>query len=79
MKPVYTNHIHLIRNGKNNEFTLTFSHVYTEHSFTPGDKGLMDVSAPMCEEVGSFIMNREALLALQGLLNKTVRDMEDSL
>ena len=79
MLPVYANNVHVTRSAKNNEFTVTFNHIYTEHSLTPGDKGLVGVSAPMCETVGSFVLNRETILMLHGLLSKTVQDMNAAL
>jgi hypothetical protein len=76
MKPIFTNTFNITHNKNKTEIAVTFSHVYTEHTFQMKNGTLTDVSAQVCDEVASVLLTKEGTLALSNLLNRIVRDWE---
>ena len=74
MKPVFSNTFNVTHNKNKSEVAISFSHAYTEHSFSMKNGTLTDVSAQVCDDVASILTTREGLLALTKLLNKVVSD-----
>lgn len=74
MKPVFSNTFNVSHNKNKSEITLTFSHVYTEHTFSMKGGQLTDVSAQVCDDVSSVLITRDGAVALAKLLNKMVGD-----
>ena len=53
---------------------ISFTHVYTEHSFAMKNGALTDVSAQVCDDVASVLTTRDGVIALTKLLNRMVSD-----
>lgn len=76
MKPVFCNTFNVTHNKSRTEIALTFTHVYTEHNFSMQGGQLTDVSAQVCDNVASVLVNREGAIALAGMLNKMIAAWE---
>ncbi len=74
MKPVFANTFNITHNKNKPEVALSFTHIYTEHSFGMKDGTLTDVSAQVADEVASILITRDGVIALTRLLNKVVSD-----
>lgn len=77
MKPLYCNNTTIDYNASNGEVSLTFSHIYTEHSFTVNSGGLTDVSARVADEEAHVIMSKESFLSLKRIID-TIAEKIDS-
>ena len=72
MKPTFANTFNVSHNKNRSEVSLSFGHIYTDHSFSVKDGVLTDVSAQVADEVASVLLTREGTIALAKLLNKVV-------
>ena len=72
MKPVFSNTFNVTRNK--NDVSLSFAHIYTEHTFSVKNGALTDVNAQVADEVASVLLTKEGLVALTRLLNKIMDD-----
>ena len=74
MKPVVCNTFNITHNKNKSEVAISFTHVYTEHSFAMKNGALTDVSAQVCDDVASVLTTRDGVIALTKLLNRMVSD-----
>ena len=74
MKPVFSNTFNVSHNKNISEITLTFSHVYTDHTFSMKGGQLTDVSAQLCDDVASVLITKDGAVALARLLSKMVKE-----
>ncbi|MBO4832368.1 MAG: hypothetical protein J5569_07915 [Oscillospiraceae bacterium] len=74
MKPVFCNTFNITHNKNKSEVAISFTHVYTEHSFAMKNGALTDVSAQVCDDVASVLTTRDGVIALTKLLNRMVSD-----
>ena len=74
MKPVFCNTFNITHNKNKSEVAISFTHVYTEHSFAMKNGALTDVSAQVCDDVASVLTTRDGVIALTKLLNRMVND-----
>ena len=74
MKPVFCNTFNITHNKNKAEVAISFTHVYTEHSFAMKNGALTDVSAQVCDDVASVLTTRDGVIALTKLLNRMVND-----
>ena len=72
MKPVFTNKFHVSHNKTQSEVTISFDHVYTDHSAVVKDGVLTDASAQVVDEVASVLVTRDGTIALAKPLHKVV-------
>lgn len=75
MKPLYCNNTTIDCNGSTGEVSLTFSHIYTDHSFRVDGGGLTDVSARVVEEEAHVIMSKESFLSFREIMNTIAEKM----
>ena len=75
MKPLYCNNTTIDCNGSTGEVSLTFSHIYTDHSFRVDASGLTDVSARVVEEEAHVIMSKESFLSFRQIMNAIAEKM----
>ena len=75
MKPLYCNNTTIDCNGSTGEVSLTFSHIYTDHSFRVDGSGLTDVSARVVEEEAHVIMSKESFLSFRQIMNTIAEKM----
>lgn len=75
MKPLYCNNTTIDCNGSTGEVSLTFSHIYTDHSFRVDGGGLTDVSARVVEEEAHVIMSKESFLSFRQIMNAIAEKM----
>ena len=74
MKPVFSNTFNVTCNKTRTEVSLSFAHVYTDHSFSMKNGTLTDVSAQLVDEVASVLITRDGAVALAKLFNKMMDD-----
>ena len=74
MKPVFCNTFNITHNKNKSEVAISFTHVYTEHSFAMKNGALTDVSAQVGDDVASVLTTRDGVIALTKLLNRMVAD-----
>jgi hypothetical protein len=74
MKPIYANTFNISHNKNRSEVALSFSHIYTEHSFSSKNGALTDVSAQVCDEVAGVLVSKDGAVALAKLLNRMLKD-----
>ncbi len=74
MKPTFANTFNVTHNKMKSEVALSFTHIYTEHTFSVRDGSLTDVSAQVADEVASILMTRDGMVALARLLYKITDD-----
>ena len=74
MKPQFANVFNISANDNHSECALSFYHMYMKHTYTPQQKGLIDMPEKSVDEVASIMLTREGAHALMQLLQKTFGD-----
>ncbi len=71
MKPQFANVFNISTNETRSECSLSFYHMYMKHTYTPQQKGLIDMPEKTIEEVANIMLTREGAHALMKLLAKS--------
>ena len=74
MKPEFANVFNISSNENKSECSLSFYHMFVKHTYTPQQKGLIDMPEKTVDEVASVMLTREGAIALMRLLEKTFEE-----
>ncbi len=76
MRPEYCNTFNVTREKRRSPVTLSFAHIYTDHSFSVKGGTLTDVSGKVADEVAGVLLELEDFIALTQMVNRMVSDWD---